>query len=716
VLSADFALTGDGEAEFIKGARTTFDWLPGLGVPLQQGRYFTAEEDTPGNPARVAIIADGLRQRRFGGGNPIGQTVELDDQSFTIVGVTAKYTEFPYNAEVWVPMGLDVNGPLRNNHSLGGFGLTKPGVTFAEVREDLQRIYRELAVEYPDTNKDWGFEVRTLRDNFLHGVKPRLWTLFGVVAFLLLIASANVVNMLLARSQEQIGEITVRLALGADRTQLIRQLLLESLLLALGGGLLGLVLAQLSLSSLRVFAPTGVITSFYSDISLDWRVLGFLLLLCALLGVVCGLIPALRATRPDLQSALKDAGRRTGLGRQGRRLLNGLVIVETAVALMLLVGASLMVDSLRRLQQQSPGFDPKDTLVLRFSLSDNRYRSHPDRLATLESIRQQIAALPGVTASAVGGSLPLTTMISDQRIAAATVEGRPLSSNNDFLILNHRLVSTNYLETLGVPLLAGRYLNTSDQLGSQPVVVVSQRTQELYWPGQSAVGKRIKRGGPESTNPWMTVVGVVADVADQEFGLPTSQQNGTWYLPYTQHDFNRLFLVVRASGPTEALQQPIRQLVRRVDPDMPLYAVETMEARVEQSFRAKRLLTILLTVFAGLGLVLASTGIYGILSYVIGQQKRDLGLRVALGAQAGSVLVRVLGQGLRLAAAGAALGLVGAAVLTRYLSSFSHQLQAGNVAFYIVMALGLFAVALLASYGPARRAMRTDPITALRED
>ena len=716
VVRGDFSLTGDGEAEYLEGARTTWDWLPTLGFDTVRGRTYTAEEDLPGQPAPVVVISYSLWQRRYGGEDVIGRNIVLDDRTHEIIGILEDDAQFPYQAELWLPLGLDPNDPTqRDNHFLGAFGLLEPGVSLERMEDDLDRVYRQLAEEFPQSNEGWSAVYQLMRDELLRGIQPRLYMLFAAVGFLLLIACANVANMTLARSQERLGELTIRLALGASRWVLVRQLLIESVLVALLGGALGIGLAYLCLGPLIVLSPIATMNTFYQDISIDWRVLLFTFGISVLVGVLFGLVPALRATRPDLQSTLRDAGQRAGTGIKGRRLLAALVVFEIALAVVLLVGAGLTVDSLRRLQAIDAGFPTEDLLSLRFNLPERRYPDPGDRLNLMENLLRQVESLPEADSAAVGGALPLATLLSDRRLGAATIEGRPLQSENDFVIFNHRLVSPGYLETLGIPLTSGRYLAEADHRDAMPVVVVSRQAERLYWP-EGAVGKRVKRGRPSSENPWMTIVGVVEDVADHDLGTPASETGPTWYLPYTQHDFRRLSVVVRTKVPSSMLVRPIKDLTAALDPDLPLYGVESMEDRLATSYRAKKFVAMLLTFFGVLGVVLAGIGIYGVMSYVVSQQRRDIGIRMAMGAASREVLVFVLKRGMILATLGVVIGLVVAAVSSRALVRVYPTIDPGHFSTYVVMAAGLLVLALVACYVPARRATRVDPIKVLREE
>lgn len=714
VQGADFALTGEDEPEYLSGALVTWDWLPTLGIEAEHGRTFLPEEDLPGQPADVVILGHDLWQRRFGGEDVLGQTILLDDRAREIVGILGRDTQYPYQAELWVPMGLDPSGPAATAHGLGVFGQMKPGVTLDEVRHDLIGIYRGLATRYPEAYGEWTFEMNLLEDELLRGMQPRLYLLLATVTFLLLIACANVASITLAKTQERTGEIGVRLAMGARRRHVIRQLLTESVLLAMIGGGIGLGLAYVGLRPLVVLSPIAAMNSFYQRITIDWRVLLFTLLLSAVVGIGFGLLPAIRSSRPDLQTTLKSSTQAAGTGRGGRRLLGLLVVFETAVAMVLLIGAGLMIDSVRRLQAEDPGFDTENLLTVRFALPDTRYADHQARLQRIEGLVEEIGRLPGVESAAAGGALPLATLLEDRRLAAGSVEGRPVESPNDFVIFNHRIVSPGYLRTLDIPLVSGRYFSSRDREGGRPVAIVNREAERRFWPG-GAVGERVKRGPAGSENPWMTIVGVVDDVADHGLEVPPEEVGPTWYLPYTQHDFRQLALVARTGVPPRSLLEPIKELAAKADADLPLYDVQTMEERVADSYQAKQFLALLLSLFGTLGLVLAAAGIYGLSSYVVSRQRRDIGIRMAMGARAEDVQRLVLRRSMLLAGSGLALGLVTAAWLSRLLVRLFPDVDPGHVTTYVGTALGLLALALVASYLPARRATRVDPATVLRD-
>ena len=717
VMGSDFAVSGGGDRpEYVQGARVTNGWLRAMGLEPQYGRLFSDEEDQPGQAGSVVVIGYGLWQRRFAGQPALGKEILLNDRSHTVVGILPDKVQYPYQSELWVPMGVDSHGPERLEHMLGVFGQLKPGVTLPQVRQDLDRMYRNLGEQYPDSHKNWGYELKVLRDELLRGVEARLFLLLAAVSFLTLIACANVANMMLARAQDRQGELALRLALGSPRRNILRLLLGESVVLALLGGFVGLFLVRFSLSSMVVLSPLEDMNAFYQDLSIDWRVFLFTLGISVLVGVIFGLAPSLRSIKTDLQTTLRSGSQRGGGDPKERALLSTLVVVETALAVMLLIGAGVMIHSLRELQSQDVGFDTSDTLTLRLNVPSTRYDSHEEKLVVLDRILQDVRALPGVVEASAGGSLPLAALLSDRWVAAGTVADRPVSSPSDFLIFNHRLVGDNYLQTLKVPLIEGRYFSTEDHAESAPVVIVSRYTAEQYWPGKSAVGQRIKRGRADSDRPWMTVVGVVEDVADRGLGVEASEVGSVWYLPYQQHDFRRIALTVRTTVQPQSLVQAIQEIANRHDPDMPLYGAATMADRLADSFRAEKFVAYLLTGFGLLGLLLAIIGIYGVLSYAVSRQKRDIGIRMALGADSGDVHRLVVLHGLKLACLGLAIGLVGASMLTSLLAKLYPSVGSDQpLTSYLLVIVLLPAVAFLACWIPARRASKVDPIVILRQ-
>ena len=716
VMGGDFAVAGGDRPEYVQGARVTNGWLKTMGLEPQFGRLFSEEEDRPGQPSDVVIIGYGLWQRHFGGEPALGETLLLNDRSHTVVGILPAEVQYPYQSEVWVPMGVDADGPERLEHMLAVYGQIKPGVSLAQVRQDLDRIYGSLGQIYPDSHKSWTYELNILRDELLRGVEARLFLLLAAVSFLTLIACANVANMMLARAQDRQGELALRLALGSPRRNILRLLLGESVVLALLGGLVGMLLVRFSLSYMVVLSPLEDMNSFYQDLSIDWRVFLFTLLISVVVGVVFGLAPSLRSIKTDLQTTLRNSSGRGGGDPKEQTLLSTLVVVETALAVMLLVGAGVMIHSLQQLQARNVGFDTSDTLTVRLNVPATRYGSHEEKLVVIDRILEDVRALPGVEQASAGGSLPLAALLGDRWIAAGTVEDRPVASSSDFLIFNHRMVADDYLQTLKVPLVAGRYFSSEDHADSAPVAIVSRYTAELYWPDGDAVGRRIKRGRADSDRPWMTIVGVVEDVADQGLDVPTDEVGAVWYLPYQQHDFRRLALTVRTAGDPQTLVPAIQDVANRHDPDMPIYGAVTMADRLADSYRAEQFVAFLLSGFGLLGLLLAVIGIYGVLSYAVSRRQRDIGIRMALGADAGDVRRLVVIDGLKPALLGLAIGLIGAAALTGMLAKLYPTVAPDQpIGTYLLVTVLLPAVAFLACWLPARRASKVDPIVILRQ-
>jgi putative ABC transport system permease protein len=702
-----FNLVTTGQAERIEGAYITANVLPLLGIEPVLGRGFTPEEDRSGARARVVLLGNDVWRRLFGGDPQVlGRQIRLNDEQYTVIGVMPPAYKFPYDAELWVPIGLEASaaGP---QHYLYTVARLKPGVSEEQAQRELDIIADRLAQEFPDTNAGWDFLIVPVREDLTEDMQSKLLVaLLAASGFLLLIACANVANMMLARSLEQGRDIAIRAALGASRGRLVRQLVTHGLLLALLSGALGILLSRWISRPLVALSPMSGMSPFLQEVEMDHRILGFTLLVSLVVGVGFSLVPALKTSRPDLQRSLKEESRSTS-SSGGRRLLNTFVVLEVALAVLLLIGAGLTIRSFQRLLQVEAGFPTENLLTLHVALPESKFPEHAQRLAFLDRALQQIRGLPGVTSADVTS----TFVLDNARVASQlTLEDRPATGEDEVLMTNHRVVGPRYIETAGIPLLQGRRLTEQDRENGVPVVVVSRTFADTYWPGQNPLGKRVKRGGATSELPWLTVVGVVGDVIDNGDLEPS------WYVPMAQgpFPFENVTLTVRTSTTPQSLVAPIREAVLSVDREQPIYDVATADEKILESYGEQRFSMFLFTMFAGLGLVLAMVGIYGILSYSVVQQRREMGLRMALGAQPGHILKTVLRQGLVLAVFGVAVGLVAAFILTRFLASMLHEISPTDPSTYLAIALISVAVALIASYLPARRATKVDPLTVLR--
>lgn len=701
-----YSLTQEGvEAEYVRGARVSWSLLPMLGVRPQIGRLFTAEDDRVDAPY-TAVLSDGLWRRHFNGDpGVLGKTITLNGTPFVILGVAARGFRFPDGVEVWAPAKLDPV-ELPPWHDLDMVARLKPGVSLAQAQADLGGIAGQLAGELPDTNAGWGVRITPLREVLEGDVRPALLVLLGAVIFVLAIACANVANLELARMAERDHELAVRVALGARHGRLVRQLLIESVLLALLGGGAGLLLATTSLKSLIVLSPVEV--PAFRSVSIDGRVLAFTLAASVLTGVLFGLVPALRSARPQVGGLLKEGARST-TGVRSALFRNALVTIETGLALVLLVGAGLMLRSFWRLGDVHPGFEPRGLLTARINLPSSSYPEPEQRALFFRALVDRAATLPGVQRAAITTTLP---MAQENLTDEFTIEGRA-TPRGELAVTNTRMVTPDYFRALGIPLRSGRYFTASDDAAAPGVVIVSQLMARRYWSGQSPVGQRVKRGNLDSEHPWLTVVGVVGDVKDT--GL-NADPGPTWYMPFAQNSWNAASLVVRTQGSPASLAPAVRQAVRAIDPNQAVYDIATMEELVAGTITKPRFSTVLFLVFAGVALLLAMVGLYAVVSYSVRQRQHEIGVRMALGARPADVQGMVLRQGMALAAAGILLGLAAAFGLTRLLRAQLFQISPTDPLTYAVLALSLAAVAMAANFLPAHRATKVDPLVSLRSD
>src|SRR5262245_29248444 len=706
----NFNLTGTGEPERLQGQLVSAALFPLLKVSPLAGRVFTEADDRPDAP-RVVLLSHTLWQRRFGAdANLIGKTLTLDDQSYTVIGVLPPGFAFPTkDTELWAPLALNANAANdRNSFYLSGIARLNPGVTPERAQSELDVIARNLAQAYPQSNTDLGFGVASLQESLVSSFKQALFVLLGAVVFVLLIACVNVANLLLARAAAREKELAVRAALGAGRRRLMRQLLTESTLLALAGGALGLLLSVWGVKALKLINPETI--PRLEEVNLDWRVLGFTLGVSCLTGVLFGLAPALQVSMPDLQHRLKESGRGFTGGR-GRRLRGLLVITEVALSLALLVGAGLLIRSFIRLQQVDLGFDHERLLTLRVEMSENKARD----LTSISNFYQQVIdrarALPGVEAVGVANAAPIQTPGIRN---ALVIEDKPDPPPGQPQLANNRVISPDYFRTLGVPLLKGRLLSAQDNAQAPSVVLINQTLARRYWGDEDPVGKRFKLGARAANPPWLTVVGVVGSV--RQVGL-NSDTFPEFYTPFTQAGQFRArprVLFIRATGDPLSVVAAVKDQIWAVDKDQTIWAVRTMDEIVSSSLAPRRFNLLLLGVFAALALVLASVGINGVISYAVSQRAREIGVRMALGAQVSDVLKLVIGQGMRLALTGVAIGLIASVALTRTMKNLLFGVSATDPATFVATALLLALVALAACWIPARRATKVDPMITLR--
>ncbi len=708
------SLTGSGRPEEVSGLRVSPSLLSVLRVSPELGRGFQDDEE------QTVVLSHALWERRFGG-NPaaIGRDVILNGASYRVIGVMPAGFRFPpfwaEKAELWVPLRFAPDRANdRGSRSLRVFARLRDGVTLGQAQAEMSTIASRLQRAFPESyGTDAGARVLSLAEVTVGRVKPALLVLLGAVTFLLLLACANVANLLLARASGRQKEMALRLALGAPRWRLVRKLLAESLTLSAAGGTLGLMLAWAAVHALAAAIPDASRFTLprYQELGIGTVVILFTLGVCAATGVLFGLAPALQFSRLDLQGTLKEGGR--GASHRSRTIPRSLLVVgEVAVSLMLLAGAGLMARSMARLSAVDAGFDPRHVLTMRVVLSGPAYATPEKRTRFYRQAIEQVAAVPGVESAAGINHLPLA---GDLWTFSFTVEGRPAPAAADVPGAVFRVATPGYFQTMSVPLLRGRDVSERDDSGAAPVVVINRTMAQRYWPGEDAVGKRIRLGGPNSKSPWITVVGVVKDVEQAEWGAAAGNE---FYFPYRQNpeDIQKYITVVaRAAGDPAAMAGAIEQGIRSLDQDALVADVATMRQVVERAVWQPRSSTRLFAGFAALALVLAAIGIYGVISYGVSQRRQEIGIRMALGARPADVLGAVLGEVALLAAAGTALGLAGALALTRYLASLLYEVSATDPAVLAASAGILVGIAMGAAFLPARRATRVDPVIALRE-
>ncbi|HVG32798.1 MAG TPA: ABC transporter permease [Pyrinomonadaceae bacterium] len=703
--------TGGAEPVQVQAGLSTAGLFNVLGAQPITGRTFTAEEDVYGGE-RTVVLSHGFWQRQFGGDpSVVGKQIPLSGNNYTVLGVLPADFDAPRESpEVYV--SLRVVNPLaakaRGVHFLRTYWRMKPGVTLAQAQSEIEAIDRQLEQQNPAENKGRRTRLMSLHERVAGDTRPALLVLFGAVGLVLLIACANFANLLLARATSREREIVIRAALGAGRGRLIRQMLTESVMLSLMGGACGLMLALWGIDLLQTLKPANL--PRLAAISIDGRVLFFTLGLSVLTGLVFGLVPALNASRLNVNDALKEGGRSATAGVARHRFSNVLVVTELALALLLLIGAGLLIKGFWRLRSVEPGFETNNLLTMRVELPEARYKEIPKQTQFRERALEAINTLPGVEAAMVS-EVPLT---NDALMHNFVIEGRAPLSPGEEPELFSRTVMSNYFRTMKIPLLKGRDFNPQDREGTPLVGIVNETFVRQYFPNSDVVGSRIRWARDDGEPKWITIVGVVGDV--KHFGLNQDEQPAV-YTPYAQlfQPWKRwMQVVVRSQGDSSTITNMVKAQIWKIDNQIPVTKVRTMTEVMAASLAAQRFNMMLLGIFAGVALLLATVGIYGLMSYSITERTHEIGIRMALGAQTSDVLRMVLGQGLKLITFGVALGLVGAFALTRIMSSLLFGVRAVDPLTFAVVSALLAIVALLACYIPARRATRTDPMIALR--
>jgi putative ABC transport system permease protein len=713
-VSQGFNVTGTGEPERVQATIASSGLFPTLGIRAQVGRTFLPEEDKAGG-GNVALLSHAYWQRRFGADPAVvGREIALDGQKVRIVGVLPVTFQIFRSMELWLPMPY-YGGTLDDHihHGIAPIARLRAGISREQAAAEMETLNRQETAAYPDSHKGWGTQVTVLEDPSAAQLRRTLLVLFGAVGLVLLIACANIANLLLARNTARNREMALRTALGAEPWRLVRQLLTESMLLALCGGAAGLLLALGGIRALAALAPPEL--TILQDAPINTRVLLFTLGMCAVSGIFCGILPALRARIGDLNNILKQGSKGSG-APGGHRLHNTLVVCEIALALVPLIGAGLLLRSFRHLLDVAPGFQPDHMLSLQVTQasippaeSQKLTLEQGIALATQQSrqfdqITERVGGLPGVKGAAGISTLPLETELREA--SRFLIEGQPMPVNGVRPVAQTRTVTPGYFATMQIPLLRGRLL-TRDDWSTQDKVIINDWLAQRFFANQDPVGHRLNFCSLDPKPCWCTIVGVVGNV--HQFGLDAGPTYDTYFVGgWTKH------LLIRTTQEPSATAAAVTEIVHRIDPTLPVTEVTTLDGLLSRSLSPRRFSAVLITVLAGLALVLSAVGIYGVMSYTVGQRTQEIGVRMALGARPGNMLALILGRGARLAFMGIAVGLLGSFGLTRFLASLLFGVGAADPLTFSGVALLLLGVALAACYIPARRAMKVDPMVALR--
>ncbi len=719
-------LTGDGEPERVGTIHVSSNLLPMLGVTADKGRLFVSSEDVKGSPG-TAVLSYGFWVRHYGSDpQVIGKSLTINGSTYQVIGILPRSFSLPREvlptlggaeqAEIVLPLPLGQDAPQnRDREDYNIMAKLKPGVSLQQAQAEMNTITARLRRDYPANyppNGGLTFGIVPLSEQVVGDSRTALFVLLFAVAFVLLIACANVANLQLSRALGRQKEIALRMAIGASRMRIARQLITESLLLSLFGGAFGILLAFASLKWVRILGPGSIPRLDY--ITIDARVLLFTLLLSLVSGTMFGWVPSLRISLIDIHSTLKEGGRASAdtgaMWGRGRTFRKALVVSELALSVLLLIGAALLVRSFANLESVSPGFNAKNVLTLELTMNGDKYREDQFVLATYKQIAEQLERLPAVKFVGAITSLPLSQMFAWGPI---TVEGRIPPPGENFINADVRVVNGHYFEAMQIPLREGRFFNESDIKTSPPVGIVDEYMARELWPNQSPLGKRVHNGGLTDKDPWITVVGVVGRI--KQYTLDSDSRIAIYY-PQTQFVTHEMNVVVRTNGDPAALYSAARKEIQNVDPDLPIFHPVTMDQRVQESLARRRFSMLLLSLFAGLAVALAMVGIYGVVSYVVSQGTREIGIRLALGTTPHAILHLVIGRGMALAIPGVVIGLLGSLVFTRMMRGLLFGVNPIDPLSFVAIPMLLVLVALLASYIPARRATRVDPMVSLRSE
>jgi putative ABC transport system permease protein len=716
ITGSSLNLTDGGEPEQLQAMNVTASFFPLFGADAARGRVILPEEEQDGRN-RVAVLSDALWVRRFGGDPSIvNKNITLNGENYLVIGVMpARFQfgrEFGRLPDLFVPLTFTPDQLQANrltNEYLSVFGRLRAGLTVQQAQAEMDTLADNVLKQHAPqmTRQQWNLLLQPLNELVVGDVRFALWMLLGAVGLVLLIACANVANLTLARAADRQREMAVRAALGAGRGRVMRQMLTESVLLSLLGGLLGLGLAAWGVELLSNLSQIRIPRA--NEIGLDWRVLAFTLGVSVLTGILFGLVPALQVSRGNVYDTLKEGGR-SGQGGARARLRSALIVAEMALALMLLVGAGLLMRSFWQLQQVSPGFQPNGVLSLMVSLPGQKYKEPPQRVNFFEQLLPQLKALPGVTSVGTALTIPMS---GNNSSGSFQIEGRQIPQGQSSPHGDRWQTAGDYFETMKIPLIRGRYFNAQDTANSLGVAIIDETMARKYWPNEDPLGKRITFERDDQGNPrWREIVGLVGHVKHRNLEGESRVQ---YYLPYAQRPTpTSMFLVLRTTGEPTSIAATVRNTVRNLDKELPVFRVTTMEQLVADSMATRRFTLWLLGIFAVTALLLAAVGLYGVLAYSVSQRSHEIGIRMALGAQGSDVQKMVVGQGMKLVLLGTGIGLVGAFALMRLMASLLFGVGAADPVTYLVIAAMLAGVALIACYIPARRATKVDPMIALR--
>jgi putative ABC transport system permease protein len=700
-----------GEPERVGQALVSANFFDVVGVRPAIGRAFQSGEDEPGRE-RVVILSDKLWKRRFGGDPGIvGSNIRFDDQNFTVIGIMPANYQYPLAMDVWTPNAIDPSRRAsRENHPMMTVARLKPGTSLEQAGSDVDRIGAQLERSYPKTNKGRRFAawplIRQLVDR---ETRQYLEMMLGAVLFVLMIACANVANLQFARATGRLREVAVRTALGASRWRVVGQLVTESVMLSLAGAALGLAIAKWGIDAIRAYMPPEVEKYIlgWKDMGLDGRTLLFTLIAAVAAGILSGIAPAWQCSRPNLADSLKEGGRGGTAGRARRKLRSALVAAEVALAVVLLVGAGLMVQGFSNMVKAGASLDPSTLISLRLVVTRTKYNQNHQIAEFYRQVLERVRAIPGVQSATAVTAMPYSGHSNSNAI---TIEGRPVDPA-DQPVAMFQAASPSHFSTLHIPLKVGRLLAESDGSDAPRVAVISERMRQRWWSKDSPIGKHFKLGGPSSQNPWITIVGVVGDVAHDPYDR---QPRRTFYVPYQQIPQPWMDIGVRAVGDPLRVAPAITAAVRAVDPEQPITGMQTMEKSIHDRAIGLNYVAALMGCFGVLALILSAVGVYGVMAHLVNEETHEIGIRMALGASRGSVLGMILRRGMITTTIGLVLGLPLAYMLARLMSSLIFGISASDPATFVGIPLALVAAAVLAVYIPARRATKIDPIVALR--